>query len=162
MWTMEMMGFGRYAIPTTNPHHGLLLILAVRSLSKELRYSTVLFMVAELGTLISAFPTSFQLPEARCSLGVSCLAILLVLPMMGNISSYQVKTTFLKYFLRKDISGHQITGRFVIVQMDNGPDPLNLEEVKAFGRLVPGGNSIKIKLQGCEEDFLKNVFLVFQ
>ena len=28
--------------------------------------------------------------------------------------------------------------------MDNGEDPLNLEEVKAFGRLVSGGNEIKI------------------
>ena len=32
------------------------------------------------------------------------------------------------------ISGKQtLTGRFVIVQMDNGEDELNLKEVKAFG-----------------------------
>ena len=33
-----------------------------------------------------------------------------------------------------NIPGQAMSGRFVIVQMDNGNDvPLNLEEVKAFG-----------------------------
>ena len=41
--------------------------------------------------------------------------------------------------------------------MDNGEDPLNLEEVKAFGRLVSGGNEIKIqikKLHGSMDFFI--------
>ena len=34
----------------------------------------------------------------------------------------------------KNIPGPAMSGRFVIVQMDNGGDELNLKEVKAFGR----------------------------
>ena len=34
----------------------------------------------------------------------------------------------------KNIPGPAMSGRFVIVQMDNGGDVLNLKEVKAFGR----------------------------
>ena len=33
-----------------------------------------------------------------------------------------------------NIPGPAMSGRFVIVQMDNGGDELNLKEVKAFGR----------------------------
>jgi len=36
------------------------------------------------------------------------------------------------------ISGQETTGRYVIVQMDNGGHALNLQEVKAFGRALPG------------------------
>ena len=43
-----------------------------------------------------------------------------------------------------DVSGQEASGRYVIVQMDNGGDALNLEEVKAFGRLAPGGNIAKL------------------
>ena len=43
-----------------------------------------------------------------------------------------------------DILGQEVSGRYVIVQMDNGDDALNLEEVKAFGRLTPGGNITKL------------------
>ena len=32
-----------------------------------------------------------------------------------------------------NIPGQAISGRYVIVQMDNGNDALNLKEVKAFG-----------------------------
>ena len=42
--------------------------------------------------------------------------------------------------LHINVEGQEASGRFVIVQMDNGENPLNLEEVKAFGRLVQGGN----------------------
>ena len=38
------------------------------------------------------------------------------------------------------VLGQEVSGRYVIVQMDNGEDPLNLEEVKAFGRLASVGN----------------------
>ena len=39
-----------------------------------------------------------------------------------------------------DVSGQEASGRYVVVQMDNGGDQLNLREVKAFGRspLAPG------------------------
>jgi len=37
---------------------------------------------------------------------------------------------------RITISGQSMSGRFVIVQMDNGHDALNLKEVKAFGQSV--------------------------
>ena len=33
-----------------------------------------------------------------------------------------------------DVLGQEAYGRYVIVQMDNGGDPLNLQEVKTFGR----------------------------
>jgi len=33
------------------------------------------------------------------------------------------------------VSGQKTSGRYVIVQMDNGGDPLHLQEVKAFGRM---------------------------
>ena len=36
-----------------------------------------------------------------------------------------------------DVSGPETSGRYVVVQMDNGEDPLNLVEVKAFGRAAP-------------------------
>jgi len=36
------------------------------------------------------------------------------------------------------ISGQETTGRYVIVQMDNGRHDLNLHEVKAFGRSLSG------------------------
>ena len=39
-----------------------------------------------------------------------------------------------------DVSGQEASGRYVIVQMDNGEDPLNLIEVKAFGRAATVGN----------------------
>ena len=39
-----------------------------------------------------------------------------------------------------DVSGQEASGRYVIVQMDNGGDPLNLEEVKAFGRVIGNTN----------------------
>ena len=42
------------------------------------------------------------------------------------------------------VSGPETSGRYVVVQMDNGEDALNLEEVKAFGRLAPGGNIAKL------------------
>ena len=42
-----------------------------------------------------------------------------------------------------NILGQTMSGRFVIVQMDNGNDPLNLKEVKAFGDL---GNITKINI----------------
>ena len=45
-----------------------------------------------------------------------------------------------------DVSGKEVSGRYVIVQMDNGEDPLNLEEVKAFGRLTPIGNITKLSI----------------
>jgi len=37
------------------------------------------------------------------------------------------------------ISGQETSGRYVIVQMDNGGDELNLQEVKAFGRVASEG-----------------------
>ena len=43
-----------------------------------------------------------------------------------------------------DVLGRLASGRYVIVQMDNGEDVLNLEEVKAFGRLAPGGKITKL------------------
>ena len=43
-----------------------------------------------------------------------------------------------------DVLGQEVSGRYVIVQMDNGGDALNLEEVKAFGRLAPGGKITKL------------------
>ena len=39
-----------------------------------------------------------------------------------------------------DVSGPETSGRYVVVQMDNGDDALNLEEVKAFGRTAAVGN----------------------
>ena len=39
-----------------------------------------------------------------------------------------------KSLLLINIPGQETSGRYVIVQMDNGGDPLNLQEVKAFGR----------------------------
>jgi len=43
------------------------------------------------------------------------------------------------------ISGQETSGRYVIVQMDNGEYSLNLEEVKAFGRAVtPGAETDKL------------------
>ena len=41
-----------------------------------------------------------------------------------------------------DVSGQEASGRYVIVQMDNGGDLLNLEEVKAFGRVKGNTNPI--------------------
>ena len=38
------------------------------------------------------------------------------------------------------VSGPETSGRYVVVQMDNGEDVLNLEEVKAFGRAAAVGN----------------------
>ena len=38
------------------------------------------------------------------------------------------------------VSGPETSGRYVVVQMDNGEDPLNLVEVKAFGRAATVGN----------------------
>ena len=44
-----------------------------------------------------------------------------------------------KYSMRINIPGQAKSGRYVIVQMDNGEDsPLNLKEVTAFGRLGKG------------------------
>ena len=37
-----------------------------------------------------------------------------------------------------DVLGLEVSGRYVIVQMDNGGD-LNLQEVKAFGRVTSRG-----------------------
>jgi len=34
------------------------------------------------------------------------------------------------------ISGQETPGRYVVVQMENGGEPLNLQEVKAFGRVT--------------------------
>ena len=74
---------------------------------------------------------------------------------MDNILLYQVKSIVEKFFACFKISGRATSGRFVIVQMDNGEDPLNLEEVKAFGRLLSGGNEIRIKkLQGSMDLFI--------
>merc|ERR1712228_803397 len=44
------------------------------------------------------------------------------------------------------ISGQAASGRYVIVQMDNGGDPMNLDEVKAFGRFTPQGSLKKMVL----------------
>ena len=38
-----------------------------------------------------------------------------------------------------DVLGQVASGRYVIVQMDNGGDPMNLEEIKAFGRFTTQG-----------------------
>ena len=38
------------------------------------------------------------------------------------------------------VLGPETSGRYVVVQMDNGEDPLNIEEVKAFGRAAAVGN----------------------
>ena len=38
------------------------------------------------------------------------------------------------------VLGPETSGRYVVVQMDNGEDPLNIEEVKAFGRTAAVGN----------------------
>ena len=44
-----------------------------------------------------------------------------------------------------NISGDETSGKYVIVQMDNGGDDLNLKEVKAFGKnQVPTGEFTKL------------------
>ena len=45
-----------------------------------------------------------------------------------------------------DVLGHAASGRYVIVQMDNGEDPMNLDEVKAFGRFTPQGGITKLSI----------------
>ena len=45
-----------------------------------------------------------------------------------------------------DVLGQAASGRYVIVQMDNGGDPMNLEEVKAFGRFTPQGGITKLSI----------------
>ena len=45
-----------------------------------------------------------------------------------------------------DVLGHAASGRYVIVQMDNGEDPMNLDEVKAFGSFTPQGGITKLSI----------------
>ena len=50
-----------------------------------------------------------------------------------------------------DVSGQEAYGRYVIVQMDNGGLPMNLDEVKAFGdspfgRFTPQGGITKLSI----------------
>ena len=45
-----------------------------------------------------------------------------------------------------DVLGQAASGRYVIVQMDNGGDPMNLDEVKAFGRFTPRGGVTKLSI----------------
>ena len=50
-----------------------------------------------------------------------------------------------------DVLGHEAYGRYVIVQMDNGGLPMNLDEVKAFGdspfgRFTPQGDITKLSI----------------
>ena len=45
-----------------------------------------------------------------------------------------------------DVLGQAASGRYVIVQMDNGGDPMNLDEVKAFGRFTPQGGITKLSI----------------
>ena len=54
----------------------------------------------------------------------------------------------MKLLMMINIPGQETSGRYVIVQMDNGEDQLNLQEVKAFGRVASNGQ--------------KRLFYVFQ
>ena len=50
-----------------------------------------------------------------------------------------------------DVLGQAASGRYVIVQMDNGGLPMNLDEVKAFGdspfgRFTPQGDITKLSI----------------
>ena len=96
----------------------------------------------ERETLMFALRMSFQLLAApRCFLAAACLAILLGLPLTGNTSSYQVGGWCkISKLLINIPGGTMLSGRYVIVQMDNGATtPINLNEVKAFGRLADAG-----------------------
>jgi len=46
------------------------------------------------------------------------------------------------------ISGQETSGRYVIVQMDNGEDELNLKEVTAFGTAAPGPGTCQCGVKG--------------
>ena len=48
---------------------------------------------------------------------------------MGKRQKAVVKPLFLI-----DIPGQETSGRYVIIQMNNGGEPLNLQEVQAFGK----------------------------
>ena len=55
-----------------------------------------------------------------------------------------------------DVLGQEVSGRYVIVQMDNGGDPLNLQEVKAFGRVASNTLQLATLREDINEE--KNVF----
>ena len=115
-------------------HPGSPLTTAQESLLKGLSYSTEQTAVEnELEMSMSAFRTSFQLLAAKCFLAAPSSAILLDLPLLDNTLSSQVKSCC-ESSLLINIPGQETSGRYVIVQMDNGGDQLNLQEVKAFGR----------------------------
>ena len=46
------------------------------------------------------------------------------------------------------IPGQERAGRYVIIQMDNGEEVLNLREVKAFGRLISTATSTSTASEG--------------
>ena len=57
----------------------------------------------------------------------------------GQLITISGQTLQSEYSMRINIPGQAKSGRYVIVQMDNGEDsPLNLKEVTAFGRLGKG------------------------
>ena len=93
-------------------------------------------METELETSMYASQMSSRLLRTRCSPEALSLAILLGLPLMDNISSSQVNGHCFFHGLSRSIfhPGQALSGRYVIVQMDNGEGvPLNLREVMAFG-----------------------------
>ena len=103
-------------------------------------------MEGELEMLRFASQTSSQVLAARCFLAATSLAVLLDLPLMGNTLSSQVKSNCEMIIpdAQLHIPGQERAGRYVIIQMDNGEEVLNLREVKAFGRVA----SIT-KMTGC-------------
>ena len=122
-----------------NLHPGSPLTTAQESLLKGLRYSTEQTAVEiELEMLTFALRMSFQLLAIRCFLAAPSSANLLDLAQMDNTLSSQVKSCC-ESSLLINIPGQETSGRYVIVQMDNGGDQLNLQEVKAFGRVASNG-----------------------
>ena len=92
-------------------------------------------METELETSMCASQMSSRLLRTRCSPEALSLAILLGLPLMDNILSSQVNGHCFFHGISRSIfhPGQALSGRYVIVQMDNGEGvPLNLREVMAF------------------------------
>ena len=56
----------------------------------------------------------------------------------GQLITISGEKLQLKYSMLINIPGQETSGRYVIVQMDNGEDGLNLKEVTAFGRSLIG------------------------
>ena len=132
---VDLMAVLQSATQTATLHLGLPLTTALQSPFKGLRYSTEEELGSELEMLTSASQTCFQLLAAKCFLAAPSSAILLDLPLMDNTLSSQVKSCC-ESSLLINIPGQETSGRYVIVQMDNGGDPLNLQEVEAFGRVA--------------------------